>query len=403
MKKYHVALSFAGEDRKYVEEVANELRSKGVKVFYDKFEETNLWGKDLYVYLRDIYQNKAIYTVIFVSKSYHDKLWTNHERESAQARAISESKEYILPAKFDDDVEIPGLLKTTGYINLKNLSPAEFAERIIHKLEDDGVYLSPAQKYKYSLEAKADVDFPMHSRDELTKIISELRSYNWYIQNPAIERIFELDLGKFTHDQLFVLGRNIYQCACGGERRATEILENLRREMAKFPIEVAEHIINGMFYEVYFDHNGNFRGANLKSCHITHLFTIQSLEKYENSINFIRESLQPYRDSLAVIPNKTPEKVVLKVEVSLKDPAVVTSIKFHGNELIDDESQDEDSYSRIWTLSFRKFNLESLAKQIYDAWHIPDGQLELIYDQKISPDIKFRLPKGKTIKSPFGE
>ncbi len=54
MKKYHVALSFAGEDRKYVEEVANELRSKGVKVFYDKFEETKLWGKDLYVYLRDI-------------------------------------------------------------------------------------------------------------------------------------------------------------------------------------------------------------------------------------------------------------------------------------------------------------------------------------------------------------
>ncbi len=40
MKKYDVALSFAGEDRDYVDKVAKRLQEKGVKVFYDKFEET---------------------------------------------------------------------------------------------------------------------------------------------------------------------------------------------------------------------------------------------------------------------------------------------------------------------------------------------------------------------------
>ncbi len=40
---YDVALSFAGEDRDYVEEVATILKSFKVRVFYDKFEETNLW------------------------------------------------------------------------------------------------------------------------------------------------------------------------------------------------------------------------------------------------------------------------------------------------------------------------------------------------------------------------
>ena len=178
MEKYHVALSFAGEDRDYVEEVANELRSRGVRVFYDKFEETKLWGKDLYLYLRDIYQDKAIYTVIFVSNAYREKMWTNHERESAQARAISESREYILPAKFDENVEIPGLLKTTGYINLRELSPIQFAKKIINKLESEGVYSSGCQKYNYSPNAKADVDFPMHYSDEITKTIAALRSYN---------------------------------------------------------------------------------------------------------------------------------------------------------------------------------------------------------------------------------
>lgn len=37
--EYHVALSFAGENRKYVEDVAKDLRNKNIKVFYDEFEK----------------------------------------------------------------------------------------------------------------------------------------------------------------------------------------------------------------------------------------------------------------------------------------------------------------------------------------------------------------------------
>lgn len=87
-KKYDIALSFAGEDRDYVAEVAISLKKKGISVFYDVFDEVNLWGKDLYVYLSNIYKNEAKYTVIFISKYYNEKLWTNHERQSMQARAF---------------------------------------------------------------------------------------------------------------------------------------------------------------------------------------------------------------------------------------------------------------------------------------------------------------------------
>ena len=45
--KYDIALSFAGEDREYVEKVATLLKENGVKVFYDKFEQVDLWGKDV--------------------------------------------------------------------------------------------------------------------------------------------------------------------------------------------------------------------------------------------------------------------------------------------------------------------------------------------------------------------
>ena len=42
MYKYDVALSFAGADREYVEDVATFLKSFGVKVFYDKFEQPDM-------------------------------------------------------------------------------------------------------------------------------------------------------------------------------------------------------------------------------------------------------------------------------------------------------------------------------------------------------------------------
>ena len=129
-----VALSFAGEDHDYVAEVARLLREQNVKVFYDAFEEARLWGKDLYGYLTDVYRHHAKLTVIFISSLYGKKLWTNHERKAAQARAFDEAKDTaLLPARFDD-TEIPGILPTTGYLSLRDKTPKQLVAAIISKL-----------------------------------------------------------------------------------------------------------------------------------------------------------------------------------------------------------------------------------------------------------------------------
>jgi hypothetical protein len=133
MSEFEVALSFAGEDRAYVEMVADELKGRGVKVFYDKYYQIDLWGKDLYVHLIEVYKKKAGFVVLFISQHYAQKLWSNHERQAAQARAFSESREYILPARFDS-TEIPGLLPTTGYLDLKKFSAVELAILICEKI-----------------------------------------------------------------------------------------------------------------------------------------------------------------------------------------------------------------------------------------------------------------------------
>lgn len=129
---YDVALSFASEDRNYADKVANALKEMNISVFCDRFEKVK-WGKDLYQYLQNIYFKQAKLTIMFISRYYKEKLWINHERESAQAKAFVENAEHILPARFDD-TEIPGLLPAVRYINLSGLDPIYFAKMIKSKV-----------------------------------------------------------------------------------------------------------------------------------------------------------------------------------------------------------------------------------------------------------------------------
>ena len=119
MRDYDVALSFAGEDRHHAARLAGLLREEGYSVFYDEDELAELWGSNLYDYLSSVYRDRAEYCVMFLSEYYAQKVWTNHERESAQARAFEENREYILPVRLDD-TEIPGILSTVGYLDLRS-------------------------------------------------------------------------------------------------------------------------------------------------------------------------------------------------------------------------------------------------------------------------------------------
>jgi hypothetical protein len=73
--------------------------------------------------------------VILVSKEYIERQWTNHERRSAQARALQErGGEYILPVKIDDS-ELPGMPPTIGYVSLAELGVERIAELLVRKLQ----------------------------------------------------------------------------------------------------------------------------------------------------------------------------------------------------------------------------------------------------------------------------
>ena len=131
--EYEIAISFAGEDRRYAERIAKALSKRDVRIFYDDYEKVDLWGKNLYDHLTEIYRKKAKFCLILISKHYARKLWTNLERKSAQSRAFEENEDYILPLRLDD-TEIKGILPTVGYIRYDDYRTNELVTMIKKKL-----------------------------------------------------------------------------------------------------------------------------------------------------------------------------------------------------------------------------------------------------------------------------
>jgi hypothetical protein len=132
---FDVAVSFAGPQREIAETIARRVKEAGFDVFYDGFFPEQLWGKDLAVFFDDVFRKKSRFCIIIVSQDYIDRAWTNHERQSAVERAIQErGREYILPVKISDDIELPGVPGTIGYVSLTQYSVDQIAELLIAKL-----------------------------------------------------------------------------------------------------------------------------------------------------------------------------------------------------------------------------------------------------------------------------
>jgi hypothetical protein len=137
---WEVALSFAGAQRGYVEQVAQALKARGVRCFYDADEQIELWGKYLAEELPRIYARESA-AVVFISADYAGRDWTRLERRAAFSRAVAASGVYVLPARFDDS-ELPGLLPDVAAIDLRRYTPGQFADLVVAKLA--GLSISPS-------------------------------------------------------------------------------------------------------------------------------------------------------------------------------------------------------------------------------------------------------------------
>jgi hypothetical protein len=132
-RRWDVALSFAGQQRDYVGQVAEALKARGVRCFYDADKQVRLWGTHLAEELPRIYARESAAVIVFISADYAAGDWTRLERRAAFSRAVAQAGAYVLPARFDDS-ELPGLLPDVVTVDLRQYTPAQFADLVVAKL-----------------------------------------------------------------------------------------------------------------------------------------------------------------------------------------------------------------------------------------------------------------------------
>lgn len=149
-KRFQVALSFPGEKRDYVRQVA-ELLSQSLSrnaIFYDEWYEAELARISLNNYLQDIYYQNAGLVVPFLCKEYESKQWCGLEWHAIQAIIKEREGDGIMPLRFDD-TKIPGLFSHDGYIDLRKRTPLQTANLILDRIGlphlDFSLPISPAK------------------------------------------------------------------------------------------------------------------------------------------------------------------------------------------------------------------------------------------------------------------
>lgn len=137
-KRFHVALSFPGERRAFVENVATLLSGEfgQDRVLYDKYHEAELARLDLDVYLPNLYQKDAELIVLFLCAEYSKKRWCKLEWRSIRQLICTSNADRIMFVSFDDIGAVPeiGIYSGDGYVSIGNRTPQEVADLIQQRL-----------------------------------------------------------------------------------------------------------------------------------------------------------------------------------------------------------------------------------------------------------------------------
>lgn len=161
-------------------------------------------------------------------------------------------------------------------------------------------YLDNSFSTLYSEDALADEYYIINPNDPVGKILSDLKSHDYYIQVNSINFINTNALQDWGKEDLFVLGRNITQSAHGNCYASQRYIKNFSTNT--YSPEVAFHILNGILFEIYFDRKGKLRNT-FKSIMSTELLKMIETEvRHSNTLTFIRDMLTKHSNRVFYLP-----------------------------------------------------------------------------------------------------
>jgi len=134
-KRFLVALSFSGDRRVFVEQVAHHLAVTlgRDRVLYDGFYEAEFARPNLDTHLQRLYHDDSELNAVFLCAGYETKEWCGLEWRAIRDLIKLRQTESVMPLRFDE-TEVPGLFSIDGYVWIGERPPEEIAKVILQRL-----------------------------------------------------------------------------------------------------------------------------------------------------------------------------------------------------------------------------------------------------------------------------
>jgi hypothetical protein len=196
-------------------------------------------------------------------------------------------------------------------------------------------------------------------------------------------KLKSIDLLSPDIDDLFVLGRNIYQSACGNAKDAIAWIEDINKKLKTLnDEEVAFHILNGVLFEIYFDRNANPRQI-LKTEHYEPILLCLD-GGYERSAQFINHYLGKFKNRRIYTPG-TEETITMDIIISFdqeKSRHYLDQVCIDGLNCID-ETQD---------FALKSDSLDQLKLALRSSIAAPPNKVEFVINLSVNIEEKIYFP-----------
>lgn len=251
----------------------------------------------------------------------------------------------------------------------------------------------------YSDTALADSLFVLDESKTSHKVIRGLKSHNWPTQNSAIGGFTVAHAGKASENSLFVLGRNLYQAACGGSHSAATYITDFPSRTSELDPAKRKALLDGMLFEVFYDPKAKLR-KKFKMDQFQELFALEQHRELAESFQFIAECLLPEIGRFYAIPGKNQQvvvDVVTKAGANLVDQ-ILMSVHCAGEDILwledDDYKPEPGKIPMREKLTLAKFE-KKLAQEMVVASHL----LTVNYQSfKKSDSERVHFPDGWTVR-----
>lgn len=251
---------------------------------------------------------------------------------------------------------------------------------------------------KYDNTSISDELFTIKLGEPGHEVISNLKVNNWYTQNPSIRGVSAETLNSSSIDTLFVLGRNVYQAACGGAGGAFDFIFDFKNKTQGVEKDKVTNMLEGMLFEIFFSSKGNIR-ESFKISKFNKVFDLQKFDELTTAFDFIAECLLPFQNRFYVLPGKPIDDVTVDIVTKINESGEhkVTEVYYEGGDILQNDPRSH-IFGEENEVYYEPMRYNAFVDMLSEDMVIPKKSLSIQIQGDLDDDAKVLFPYGHTVR-----